>query len=151
MPSFGGRTVTVSGGAGALGAGDNADGRTLTENEIFSVIGESGIRRMVAGFYRQIPLDDVLGPMYPPHDLSGAEERLALFLLFRFGGPQDYLQRRGHPMLRMRHAPFAINQLARDRWMQLMGRSIDECQFPENVSSVLKSFLGNVATFLMNR
>ncbi len=53
------------------GAGDKANGRTLTENEIFSVIGESGVRRMVAGFYRQIPADDVLGPMYPPHDLPG--------------------------------------------------------------------------------
>jgi hemoglobin len=125
--------------------------QSLTENEIHSVIGTDGIHRLVAAFYRQVPGDDILGPMYPPHDLAAAEERLRLFLLFRFGGPQDYLQRRGHPQLRMRHAPFAINQAARDRWMKLMSAAIDECQFADNVSTVLQNFLGHVATFLVNR
>ncbi|MCA9013203.1 MAG: globin [Planctomycetaceae bacterium] len=106
---------------------------------------------MVSAFYRQVPADDILGPMYPPEDLAGAEERLRLFLIFRFGGPQDYLQRRGHPKLRLRHAPFAIDQLARDRWMQLMNNAITECQFSNDVSTVLRTFLGNVATFLVNR
>lgn len=106
---------------------------------------------MVSAFYRQVPNDDILGRMYPPEDLTGAEERLRLFLIFRFGGPQDYLQRRGHPKLRLRHAPFAIDQLARDRWMQLMNNAITECQFSNDVSTVLRTFLGNVATFLVNR
>lgn len=123
----------------------------LTENELFAQIGVDGITRLVAGFYRQIPNDTILGPMYPADDLAAAEERLRLFLIFRFGGPQDYLQRRGHPQLRMRHAPFAINQAARDRWMQLMETSIAECQFSEQVSQVLRGFLGHVATFLINR
>lgn len=123
----------------------------LTENDIYGAIGNDGIQRLVAAFYRQIPGDNLLGPMYPPADLAGAEERLRLFLLFRFGGPQDYLQRRGHPQLRMRHAPFSINQQARDRWMTLMNQAIDECQFSEPVSHVLRNFLGNVATFLINR
>lgn len=123
----------------------------LTESDIFALIGADGITRLVAGFYRQIADDDVVGPMYPPNDLAAAEERLRLFLIFRFGGPQDYLQRRGHPALRMRHAPFAINQPARDRWMQLMEKSINECQFNEEVSQVLRGFLGHVATFLINR
>ena len=124
---------------------------TLTENELHAAIGEAGITRLVAAFYRQIPGDDLLGPMYPPEDLSGAEERLRLFLLFRFGGPQAYLQRRGHPQLRMRHAPFSINQQARDRWMLLMNQAIEECQFAEPVPQVLRTFLGQVATFLINR
>lgn len=123
----------------------------LTENEIFARIGPEGITKLAAGFYRQIPGDDILGPMYPADDLAAAEERLRLFLLFRFGGPQDYLQRRGNPALRMRHAPFAINQAARDRWMQLMEKSIMECQFHDEVAQVLQGFLGHVATFLMNR
>ncbi len=106
---------------------------------------------MVAAFYKQVPDDDILGPMYPPDDLAGAEERLRQFLIFRFGGPQDYLQHRGHPKLRLRHAPFAIDQHARDRWMQLMNNAITECPFSEEVSTLLRSFLGNVATFLMNR
>ncbi len=106
---------------------------------------------MVAAFYKQVPDDDILRPMYPPDDLAGAEERLRQFLIFRFGGPQDYLQHRGHPKLRLRHAPFAIDQNARDRWMQLMNNAITECRFREEVSTLLRSFLGNVATFLMNR
>lgn len=130
---------------------DPVAGRSLTENELFSVLGAEGLQRLVAAFYRQIPSDSILGPMYPPHDLAGAEERLRLFLTFRFGGPQDYLQLRGHPALRMRHAPFAVDQKARDRWMQLMNKAIDECQFAPDAAAVLRTFLGNVATFLMNR
>ena len=123
----------------------------LTEGQIHHVIGSDGITRLVHAFYRQIPDDDLLGPMYPPHDLPGAEERLKLFLIFRFGGPQDYLQHRGHPMLRARHAPFAIDQKARDRWMQLMNNALEQCHFSPQVTSVIHSFLGHVATFLINR
>ncbi|HAV32216.1 MAG TPA: hemin transporter [Planctomycetaceae bacterium] len=123
----------------------------LSENNLVTVLGVGGIERLVAAFYRQIPGDDLLRPMYPAEDLAGAEERLRLFLVFRFGGPQDYLQRRGHPALRMRHAPFAVTQAARDRWMQLMENAIVECEFSEEVQGVLRGFLGNVATFLINR
>ena len=123
----------------------------LSENNLASVIGVAGIGRLVAAFYRQIPGDDVLGPMYPSEDLAGAEERLRLFLVFRFGGPQDYLQLRGHPALRMRHASFAVTKAARDRWMRLMEKAIVECEFSEEVQGVLRGFLGNVATFLINR
>ena len=123
----------------------------LSENNLVTVLGVGGIERLVAAFYRQTPGDDLLGPMYPAEDLAGAEERLRLFLVFRFGGPQDYLQRRGHPALRMRHAPFAVTQAARDRWMQLMENAIVECEFSEEVQGVLRGFLGNVATFLINR
>ena len=123
----------------------------LSENNLASVMGVAGIGKLVAAFYRQIPGDDVLGPMYPSEDLAGAEERLRLFLVFRFGGPQDYLQLRGHPALRMRHASFAVTKAARDRWMQLMEKAIVECEFSEEVQGVLRGFLGNVATFLINR
>jgi hemoglobin len=123
----------------------------LTEGQIHQAIGSDGITRLVHAFYCQIPDDDVLGPMYPPHDLPGAEERLRLFLIFRFGGPQDYLQHRGHPMLRARHAPFAIDQKARDRWMQLMDNALEECHFSPQVTNVIHAFLGHVATFLINR
>ena len=131
---------------------DSASHETpLTEGQIYDAIGSDGIARLVHAFYQQIPQDDVLGPMYPPHDLPGAEERLRLFLLFRFGGPQDYLQRRGHPMLRGRHAPFSINQTARDRWVQLMNNALEQCRFSRQVSTVIRSFLAHVATFLINQ
>ena len=105
---------------------------------------------MVHAFYQRIPEDDILGPMYPPDDFEGAEERLFLFLLYRLGGPQTYLEKRGHPALRMRHAPFAVNQAARDRWMLHMQAAIDET-ISEEVRRPLGEFLANIATFLINR
>ena len=124
---------------------------SLTENQIHKAIGSEGIGRLVRAFYQQVPQDDVLGPMYPADDLLGAEERLRLFLIFRFGGPQEYLQHRGHPKLRLRHAPFAIDQRARDRWVRLMETALEECRFPPDVSRVIRDFLGHVATFLINQ
>jgi hemoglobin len=123
----------------------------MEEQDIFAVIGEDGFRRLVAAFYRQIPSDDVLGPLYQAQDLAGAERRLRDFLMFRFGGPSTYLETRGHPRLRMRHAPFAIGNAARDRWVQVMGRALDEASLPEEVHRTLKDFFANTATFLMNR
>jgi len=115
------------------------------------VIGEEGFTRLVAAFYRQVPADEVLGPLYPKQDLEGAERRLRDFLLFRFGGPATYLETRGHPRLRMRHAPFAIGTAARDRWVELMNRALEEAELPGEVRDTLREFFGNTATFLMNR
>ena len=123
----------------------------MQEQEIYQVIGHDGFERLVAAFYRQIPADDVLGPLYPAHDLQGAQHRLRDFLLFRFGGPSTYLETRGHPRLRMRHAPFAIGTVARDRWIQLMNRALDEANLPGEVHHTLKDFFASTATFLMNR
>jgi len=126
-------------------------GSPIDDQEVYGLIGEDGFTRLVAAFYRRVPQDDILGPMYPKHDLQGAEQRLKEFLIFRFGGPPRYLERRGHPRLRMRHAPFAIDQRARDRWMQLMTAALDETQLPAPADAVLREFLGSVATFMMNR
>lgn len=125
------------------------------ELPIFQLLGEATITAIVAGFYRQVPDDPILGPMYPQQDFAGAEQRLRSFLMYRFGGPPDYLRDRGHPRLRMRHAPFAVDQAARDRWMQMMMRSVDEQVAAGKVSrehrEYLDRFLGEIATFLMNR
>jgi hemoglobin len=129
----------------------SANSAGLTENEIHNAIGSDGIGRLVREFYRQVPLDDILGPMYPAEDLKGAEDRLRMFLIFRFGGPQDYLQHRGHPKLRLRHAAFAIDQTARDRWVRLMENALLNCQFQPDVTHVIRMFLSNVASFLINR
>jgi hemoglobin len=123
----------------------------VEEQEIYAVIGSDGFERLVAAFYRQIPSDDILGPLYQGHDLEGAERRLRDFLMFRFGGPSTYLETRGHPRLRMRHAPFAIGTAARDRWVQLMNRALDESSLPEQAHATLQAFFANTATFLMNR
>jgi hemoglobin len=129
----------------------SANSTGLTENEIYNAIGSDGISRLVREFYRQVPLDDILGPMYPAEDLQGAEDRLRMFLIFRFGGPQDYLQHRGHPKLRLRHAPFAIDQPARDRWVRLMNNALLTCEFQSDATQVIRAFLASVATFLINR
>lgn len=123
----------------------------MQENDIFSVIGEDGFTRLVAAFYRQVPGDDILGPMYPPEDLAGAEWRLRAFLIGRFGGPADYIEQRGHPRLRMRHAPYAIDQAARDRWVALMSRALEETALPAEAAVLLRAFFESVATFMMNR
>lgn len=123
----------------------------LDDAQIYATIGEEGFERLVALFYRQVPTDDILGPMYPEHDLAGAEERLRDFLVGRFGGPERYIERRGHPRLRMRHAPYPIDRAARDRWMELMGRALDEARLPPDVTEFLREFLAGVATMMMNR
>ena len=123
----------------------------MDDQQIFPLVGVDGFQRLVAAFYRQVPQDDVLGPMYPAHDLEGAKQRLRDFLIFRFGGPQVYIEQRGHPRLRMRHAPFAIGQQARDRWLQLMARALDEAALPDEPRQILASFFESTTTFLRNR
>ena len=123
----------------------------MQEQEVYAAIGEDGFRRLIAAFYRQIPGDDIVGPMYPAHDLSGAEDRLRDFLIYRFGGPATYIAQRGDPRLRMRHMPFAIDQRARDRWVQLMGRALTEAQLPAEPEAVLRQFLEGMASFMINR
>jgi hemoglobin len=123
----------------------------LNEHELFAAIGEEGFRRLVGAFYRQVPSDDLLGPMYPPDDLAGAEQRLRDFLVGRFGGPARYIEQRGHPRLRARHAPFAITAAARQRWIQLMARALDETALPVEADTVLRQFFAEVATMMINR
>jgi hemoglobin len=125
--------------------------KAMEEHEVYPVIGSEGFERLVAAFYRQVPEDDLLGPMYPAQDLQGAEQRLRDFLIYRFGGPPLYIEERGHPRLRMRHAQFPIGQRARDRWVQLMSCAIDETAFPEEAQNLLRAFFAAMATFLMNR
>ncbi len=118
---------------------------------IYDLIGEEGFERLIRAFYKQIPDDPILGPMYPPDDFPGAEQRLRDFLVGRFGGPTRYIDERGHPRLRMRHNPFAINQAARDRWVQLMDKALDEAALPQPVTDALRGFFQDTATFMINR
>jgi hemoglobin len=123
----------------------------VTEGELYAAVGEAGFTRLVGAFYAQVPTDDILGPMYPQADLAGAEERLRDFLVFRFGGPSRYLERRGHPRLRARHAPFRIDRAARERWITLMDRALDQAELPPEAAAILRAFFSNTATFLINR
>lgn len=122
----------------------------LLDTQVYGLIGDDGFARLCAAFFRRVPADDVLGPMYQ-HDLAGAERRLRGFLVGRFGGPDSYVRARGHPRLRMRHAPFAINQAARDRWVSRMGEALDEAKLDTAAERMLRQFFHDSATFLINR
>lgn len=118
---------------------------------MYATIGEDGFSRLIRAFYAQVPTDPILGPMYPKDDLAGAEARLRDFLIGRFGGPQRYIEQRGHPRLRMRHMPFAIDKAARNRWVTLMDRALQEAHLPDEVTLLLREFFHGVATFMINR
>jgi hemoglobin len=123
----------------------------LEEAEVYNAIGEDGFRQLIHAFYKQIPSDEILGPMYQGRDLAAAEKRLCDFLIYRFGGPPKYIEERGHPRLRMRHAPFVIEQAGRDRWMKLMGNAFAEVVLPAEAAAVLRTFFESSATAMINR
>jgi hemoglobin len=123
----------------------------IDESDVYARIGEQGFAGLVRAFYAQVPGDDILGPMYPAGDLEGAEQRLCDFLVGRFGGPQRYVEQRGHPRLRQRHAPFQVDQRARDRWMRLMTRALEQAGLPDDATTVLRAFFDATATFMINR
>lgn len=126
-------------------------GAPLGEGEIYQRIGEDGFARLVRAFYAQVPGDDILGPMYPADDLEGAETRLRDFLVGRFGGPPRYMEQRGHPRLRMRHMPFAIDTEGRNRWVALMERALVEAEIPADAVAVLQQFFQHMASFMINQ
>jgi len=123
----------------------------MDDQEIYSIIGEEGFRQLAAAFYRRVPQDDILGPMYENEDLIGAEERLREFLIFRFGGPARYLESRRHPRLRLRHVPFIIDLAARNRWMETMDAAMAEVRLPAEVHEVLRRFFDGTSTFMINQ
>lgn len=120
-------------------------------DKLYSRWGDEPFQKLVGAFYRRVRADDLLGPMYPPEDWAAAEQRLRDFLIQRCGGPGAYTAARGHPRLRARHMPFAIDQAARDRWIQRMDEAAAETQPPPEGWAILRPFLNQVATFMINR
>ncbi len=118
---------------------------------LYHDLGEERLRALVAAFYQRVRVDDLIGPMYPPDDWAGAEKRLADFLIYRFGGPQTYVEERGHPRLRGRHLPFSIGLAERDRWLDLMGASMREVEIPVEQVPLLGAFFAQIADFMRNR
>jgi len=123
----------------------------LDENYVYITLGRQGIIDMIAAFYRKVPNDDILGPMYPKDDMAGAEERMRDFMLMRIGGETEYIEKRGHPRLRGRHMPFPIDIAARDRWLELMGEAMRETNVPQDVAIQLGTFFAQIADFMRNK
>lgn len=118
---------------------------------VYNLIGEAGFTELVSRFYAQVPASPILGKMYPKDDFEGAQERLRLFLIQRFGGPSTYSEQRGHPRLRMRHFPFAVDDDARQEWLNLMTRALDEMKFAPDIDAILRKYFADTAMHMMNR
>jgi hemoglobin len=108
--------------------------------------------RLVDAFYRSVETDAVLLATYPdPDDLSDARHKLTLFLAQYWGGPSTYHEERGHPALRMRHAPFAIDDDVAGRWLAHMGDAVAELSPPEPYAGELLEYFSMAAPALRNR
>jgi len=106
--------------------------------------------RLVDAFYAGIAEDEVLRPMYPEADLGPAKERMTMFLEQYWGGPTTYSDERGHPRLRMRHAPFKVNPDARDRWLRHMRAAVDTLDLSPLHETMLWDYLERAAHAMVN-
>jgi hemoglobin len=106
---------------------------------------------LVAHFYAGVRTDPVLAPLYPQDDWDGAETRLRTFLEQYWGGPTTYSQERGHPRLRMRHAPFAIGTAERDAWLRHMRAAVDSLELSHEHDAALWGYLEMAAMSMQNR
>ena len=122
-----------------------------TELSFFEAVGgEETFRRLVSSFYNHVADDPVLRPIYPGADLGPAEEHLRMFLIQYWGGPRNYNEQRGHPRLRMRHAPFRIGEAERDAWLRNMRTALDELQLDPQLDAQLWDYLVTAAYSLVN-
>jgi hemoglobin len=126
------------------------DGDARPDTLFAAVGGEPTFRRLVDAFYAGVAEDPVLRQLYPEEDLGPAAERLRMFLIQYWGGPTTYSQQRGHPRLRMRHAPFAINSAARDAWLARMRAALDSLDLAPAHERLLWDYLQSAADSLRN-
>ena len=114
-----------------------------------AVGGEPVFRGLVADFYRGVAGDPVLRPLYP-EDLEPAEERLRLFLVQYWGGPDTYSQLRGHPRLRMRHVAWQVGERERDAWLSHMLAAVTRLDVPDEARAAIWDHLERAAHSLVN-
>lgn len=122
-----------------------------SEQTFYDLVGgEETFNRLVRRFYEGVREDPLLKPLYPDDDFEGAEDRLRMFLVQYWGGPNTYSIERGHPRLRMRHAPFVIGEAERDAWLRHMGDAVNELRLPAEQESKLWQYLVYAAHSLVN-
>ncbi len=113
--------------------------------------GEPAFRLLVERFYARVAEDPLLRSVYPDEDLSGATERLTLFLIQYWGGPSTYSELRGHPRLRLRHQPFAIGRAERDAWLGHMTAAVESLELAPAVRRALLNYFDTASTAMINR
>src|SRR3954451_17650356 len=128
----------VPAGSGKIDAMDIAGRRGAPLPTFYDAVGgEETFRRLVDRFYEGVASDPPLRAIYPEEDLGPAAERLTLFLMQYWGGPRTYSETRGHPRLRMRHHPFAVTPIQRDRWLTHMRVAVEELELDEPYATML--------------
>ncbi len=115
-----------------------------------AVGGTATFRKLVDEFYAGVANDPVLRPLYPEEDLGPAADRLRMFLEQYWGGPRTYSDERGHPRLRLRHAPFVIGERERDAWLSHMRRAVEQLDLPQERTAELWDYLVRAAYFMVN-
>jgi hemoglobin len=115
-----------------------------------AVGGAPTFQRLVDAFYARVEQDPLLRRLFPD-DLEPGKQHQYLFLIQYFGGPQSYSESRGHPRLRMRHAPYSIGAAERDAWLQHMLDAIDEVGIAEPARSTMRAYFSSAATAMVNR
>lgn len=108
------------------------------------------ISKIVDRFYAGVAGDEVLRQIYPEQDLAPAAERFTLFLVQYWGGPTTYSDQRGHPRLRMRHAPFKVNPQARDHWLMHFREGLDEANLTPEQDARFWDYVNHAAQFMVN-
>jgi hemoglobin len=112
--------------------------------------GAATFDKIVSRFYQEVAADPVLRPLYPEEDLGPAEDRLRMFLEQYWGGPRTYSDQRGHPRLRMRHAPFKVGPIERDSWLRCMRIAVDEAGLDAAHRAMLWQYLEMAAQSMVN-
>lgn len=121
-----------------------------SELNVYELVGGDPVfRQLVNDFYARIEADTLLRPLFPA-DLEAGKEWQFLFLTQFFGGPPRYNNQRGHPRLRMRHAPFPIDQVARDHWLAHMLAAMDAVGITEPSRSLMKDYFVRASAAMMN-
>jgi hemoglobin len=139
-------------GDGRTGDNGRVGGRQERAATFYDQVGgHDTFERLVAEFYRGVAGDPVLRPMYPEADLGPARQRLTLFLEQYWGGPTTYSDERGHPRLRMRHAPFAVGPTARDHWLAHMRAAVVSLRLAPALESTLWDYLERAAWSMVNQ
>ncbi|MDF9716351.1 globin [Nocardioides sp. ChNu-153] len=113
--------------------------------------GEATITTIVHRFYEGVAQDPLLRPMYPDEDLGPAEERFRQFLVQYWGGPTTYSDGRGHPRLRMRHAPFAVTPAAAERWLVHFRAGLDAADLTPEQDEKFWGYVTHAAQFMVNK
>ena len=130
-----------------VGQGGEVAGGSFWE----AVGGRATFEKLVRRFYEGVRNDELLWPMYPEDDLEGAIQRLTGFLEQYWGGPGTYSEQRGHPRLRIRHAPFPVTPAARDAWLRHMRTAVDELELSPLHENMLWDYLERAAHAMVNR